>query len=176
MKLKNILNSLTLAGSLCALTGQAYAAADQGIDFDPGGNSIVIVSSTSVSTPNILRTVTATCLQNGFLFATAATAFSIRTTKAPKFAGIIYSLAKDSTTRDIFHFNALNFLIPVDPAEITGTNLVRMGSNPLMRVDSCTAGQSVTYRFLASKLSSNVSDPVDAEQPDLVVTFFQTRI
>jgi hypothetical protein len=50
------------------------------------------------------------------------------------------------------------------------------GSNPLMRVDSCTAGQSVTYRFLASKLSSNVSDPVDAEQPDLVVTFFQTRI
>jgi hypothetical protein len=167
---------LTLIGSLIALAPQAYADNDQGIDFDAGGNSIVLVSSTSVSTPNILRTVTATCPQNGFLFATAATAFVVKTTNAPKFAGIIYSLAKDSTTRDTSHFNALNFLVPVDPAKITGTNLVRVGSNSLMRVDSCTAGQSVTYRFLASKLSSNASDPVDAEQPTLVVTFFQARI
>ena len=44
----------------------------------------------------------------------------------------------------------------------------------MQRVDTCTAGQSFTYRFLATR-GTNVFD-VTARQPNLVILFFRDQL
>lgn len=164
MKLHTVLTSLTLAGSLCALTGQAYAAADQGIDFDIGTAAPVTVNSTSASAATVLKTVTATCPQNGFLFA-MATANFIPRPDANEVVNFSSSISKDSTAYDFkASYNVILKSVIDD---------IRLSANPSMRVDTCSAGQSVRYRFLTFKA---LGTQLIVVNPGLVVTFFQTRI
>jgi hypothetical protein len=170
MKLGKTFTTLALMGSLIALASQCYAQ----IDFDTGGSSNVVVSSTSGSQPTQLRTVTAICRVNGFLFATVASAFSVTTTgTSPKFAEVDYSIAKDSTAMDTPTFNSLRFPVPLQPS---GTAGVASAAGSTMRVDNCTAGQSVTYRFVAVRVGLTASDTVTSIRPKLVVTFFETKL
>ena len=164
MKLHNVLTLSTLAGSLFALAPQAYADNDQGIDFNTGPNSLA-VTSISITTPNVLATVTATCPQAGFLFATASSQFNV-TPGVVNGAQFLYSLAKDATGVD----NATRYDVVI--REITSLSFLPASS--LMRVDSCSAGQSVTYRFVAVK-GVDVSK-LTAVRPKLVVTFSQAKI
>jgi hypothetical protein len=163
MRFHHALTSLALASTL-ALAGQAHAAADQGIDFDPATASVSI-ASTSVSNPTILRTVTATCPQSGFLYAMASSQFNPRP-GAVNGAQFIYSLSKNSTAFD----NSARY----DFAIRAITDLAFVPASTLMRVDSLTAGQSVTYRLVAVKGVDIAA--LLAVQPKLVVTFFQTKI
>ena len=81
-------------------------------------------------------------------------------------AQFIYSLSKNSTAFD----NSARY----DFAIRAITDLAFVPASTLMRVDSCTAGQSVTYRFVAVKGVDMAA--LLAVQPKLVVTFFQTKI
>lgn len=187
MKLRNALTSLTLVGSFIALAPQGHAvvppppdclvgeceppppAPDQGIDF-PTGDGSLIVTSRSDLTPDVLRMVTATCPQAGFLYAMAGTSFlffnSVLPPSGETKVGVRYSLSKDLTSLDP-NFHDFEFVLE---------NKADVSSVPVMRVDSCTAGQSVTYRFNARKLGTAGDFEATAFHPSLVVTFFKNRI
>lgn len=162
MNLRQTCTMLTLLGSL-ALAPLAFA---DGIDFDTRSES-VSVTSMSVSTPNILRTVTATCPQNGFLLATASSQFNA-TPGAVNGTQFIYSIAKDATAVD----NTTRYNVAM--RDIKDPGGASVSSSALMRVDSCNQGQSVTYNFVAVKGVDLVK--LNAAQPKLVVTFDRRRI
>lgn len=172
MKLHTALTSLTLAGSLCALAPQAHAAAVQGIDSD-GRTFFAGTLGSPAEDPDLLSEVTATCPQKGFLFAQAATEFvATETSGAGAQVFIKYSLAKDAFFMDSSSTYNVFFKLP---AAIGSISEVR-AATPILRVDFCNAGQSVTYRFFAGKGSSNNADFLQFNIPRLVVTFFQKRI
>ncbi|MGH8612201.1 MAG: hypothetical protein ACREYF_09215 [Gammaproteobacteria bacterium] len=131
MKLKSVLTSLTVAGSLIGLTGQAYAAADQGIDFAIGSFPAVTVNSTSASAPTVLQTVTATCPAKGFLWATATANFD-PSPDANEIVTFHSSISKDSTAYD--------FKTSYDVFLRSVIGEIRLSANPSMRVDTCSAG------------------------------------
>lgn len=164
MKLHDVSTSLTLVASLLSLSGQAHAAADQGIDFDIGSPAPITVNSTSASAATVLKTVTATCPQNGFLFATATANFIPRP-DANQVVNFHSSISKDTTAYD-FKTNYDVILKGV-------IDEIRLPANPSLRVDSCSAGKSVTYRFLSFK---GLGTQLIVVNPGLVVTFFQTKI
>jgi hypothetical protein len=160
MELRNVIASLTLAGSLCALAPQVYAST--GIDFDTNPNNRTLLS-TNFSSPDTLRTVNATCPANGFLLAMADTEFDVFTS-VPKDVRITYGIRKSgnvSPTYDILLGGTGNRFLP---------------ASNLMRFDSCVAGTTVVYDFVASKGSANGPDNVTAFQPKLAVMFFQSKI
>jgi hypothetical protein len=164
MNLRNAFTAFTLLGSLVALGPQAHAV--EGIDFDTGSAS-VSVTSTSFTTPTVLRTVTATCPNTGFLLATASSLFTA-TPGAVNGTQFTYSIAKDSTAVD----NNTRYTVAM--RDIQDPSGASVPGSALMRVDSCTAGQSVVYRFLGVKGVDLVK--LNATQPKLVVTFFQRKI
>lgn len=170
MKLHNVLTSLTLAGSLFALTGQVYAA-ESGIDFGSGG-FIKSVNSTGTSVTR-LASVTATCPQNGFLYAMGSATFIAVSQNTPKVAHIRYSVAKSL----ILDPSAEQDLLFRTNGAVNGpNNQEQVGASPIVRFDSCTAGQSITYEFVATRGGSNAAEGISAFQPRLVVTFFQNKI
>jgi hypothetical protein len=164
MNFRQAFTAVTMLGSLLAFGPQAQAI--EGIDFDTG-SATVSVTSTSTVTPTVLRTVTATCPNTGFLLATASSLFTA-TPGAVNGTQFLYSIAKDATTFD----NTTRYTVAM--RDIKDPGGASVPSSALMRVDSCTAGQSVTYRFLAAKGVDLVK--LNATQPKLVVTFFQKKI
>ena len=173
MKLRHIVSMLTLIGSLLALAPLSRAQSATGIDFDTGSTTIIL-SSTSGAPPAVLKSVTATCRTNGFLWATATAAFEATTvgTTAKK-ARAVYSLEKNSAVIDPTTINILEFFVPLSPS---GTAGFASAVGSTMRVDSCTIGQSVTYNFTARREGLTAADTVQANRPKLVVTFFEQRI
>jgi hypothetical protein len=120
MKLHNILTSLTLAGSLCALTGQAYA---DGINFDSNPNNMQIFS-TDFAGADAVRTVNVVCPQNGFLLAMAATEFDV-VTASPKDVRITYGILSSA--------NGVPRISPQYDILVGNTGVRFLAASPLMR-------------------------------------------
>jgi len=170
---RQVLPMLTLVGSLFALAPLVHAQPAAGIDFDTGSTTIIL-SSTNGAPPDVLKSVTATCRTNGFLWATATAAFEADTVGATaKKASVVYSLEKGTAAIDPTTINILEFFVPLSPSGSAGFASA-VGST--MRVDSCTAGQTVTYNFTARRQGLTAADKVQANRPKLVVTFFEQRI
>ncbi|HEY9860726.1 MAG TPA: hypothetical protein V6D16_14550 [Candidatus Obscuribacterales bacterium] len=160
--MKTFAACLILTTSLLSLPNQVKAQTS-GIDFSQTNNTVTI-NTISTSNPNVLRTVTIRCPDNGFLVATANTKFQY--SAGPNFAGTIaYSISKNSTAFDPNHQHNLfgNFV----------NNLTTVPAS-IQRVDECEAGKTITYRFVATQ-GTNVFN-VSASQPNLVVLFFRNRL
>ena len=155
--------SAVLLSSLLA-SNEALANPEVGFDFSQTSNTIDI-TTISTASPNVLRTVTVVCPESGHTVATANAliAFSVSN---PTFPGTVaYSLSRNSTAFQSNHQHNV-FGSYVDDFHVFPATK--------QRVDSCNSGQSVTYRFLATR-GTNVFD-VTASEPSLVVVFYRDRI
>lgn len=150
--------------ALFLVANQAKATPEVGFDFSQTSSNITI-NTISTASPNVLRTVTIICPAAGYSVATANTLFEFNVNN-PTFPGTIaYSLSRNSASFQSAHQHNVfgNYVedFHIFPATI-------------QRIDSRTAGQSVTYRFLATQ-GTNVFD-VTAKQPSLVVVFYRDRL
>lgn len=158
---------LTLSMFVCFLVlveNHAQATPEVGFDFSQTSNTITI-NTISTASPNVLRTVTIICPAAGYSVVTANALFQFNVNN-PTFPGTIaYSLSRNSTSFQSAHQHNV-FGNYVDDFHVFPATI--------QRIDSCTAGQSVTYRFLATQ-GSNVFDTT-AKQPSLVVVFYRDRL
>lgn len=172
VKPRHTLTALALASSLCMLAPQAYAVGESGIDFGNGGFLKSVNSTGSAVTE--LASVTATCPQNGFLYAMGSATFQAQALNTPKVAHIRYSVARDVLSLDISAEQDLVFRVN---GAVNGSSILeQVGASPVVRLDSCTAGQSITYRFVANRGASNAAEGISAFQPRISVIFFQNKI
>jgi hypothetical protein len=140
------------------------ATPETGMDYSQT-NATVAINTLSSAAPNVLRSRAIVCPQDGFLVATANALFSFNVNNSNFPGTIAYSISRNSTSFDSNHqhnvFGNYVFDFHVFPAT-------------MQRVDTCNAGQSFTYRFLATR-GTNVFD-VTARQPSLVIVFFRDRL
>ncbi len=163
--MKSSLFTSTLLVSAFFLVGsRAHATPEVGFDFSQTSNTLA-VNTLSTNTPNVLRTVTLVCPQAGHTVATANTRFQFNVGNAAFPGTIAYSLTRGSTSFQSDHQHNI-FGNYVDDFHVFPATM--------QRIDSCTAGQSVTYRFLATQ-GTNVFD-VTARQPSLVVVYYRDRL
>ena len=158
---------LTLSMFVCFLVlveNQAQATPEVGFDFSQTSNTITINTISSAS-PNVLRTVTINCPVAGHTVATANALFKFSVSN-PDFSGTIaYSLSRNSTSFQSAHQHNV-FGSYVDDFHVFPATI--------QRIDSCNAGQNVTYRFLATR--GTFSFDATARQPNLVVVFYRDRL
>ncbi|MFH0343835.1 MAG: hypothetical protein ACHBNF_17330 [Chromatiales bacterium] len=147
---------------LFALTGQALANPEVGADYSSTTSRVTITSSSTI-TPTILRTVTVVCPVTGFTIAHADTQFGLVFSGSEGVVG--YGISRNSTAFDENHHHALE-----------GEAADSFESNPgaISRFDTCSAGQSVTYRFVAY-LSRGLTTSTFAWQPKLSVVHYRDR-
>jgi hypothetical protein len=145
-------------------TKAAQATPETGVDYSQTSATIT-VNTISTAAPNVLRSRAIVCPDDGFLVATANVLFSFNVNNSNFPGTIAYSISRNSTSFDSDHqhnvFGNYVFDFHVFPAT-------------MQRVDTCNAGQSFTYRFLATQ-GTNVFD-VRARQPSLVIVFFRDRL
>lgn len=120
------------------------------------------ITSTNPSTPTILRSVSIKCPVAGFLIANADASFNL------DIPGVFGTLAYGISRTTAF-----------DPADVhtIGAPQTTFLSLPgsIQRFDTCTGGQTITYRFVAYRfigLGTNTT----AVQPRLSVIFLRDRI
>ena len=156
---------LCIGAVLVLLTcNQVQATPETGIDYSQT-TATVTITTISTAASNVLRSKAIVCPADGFLVATANALFSFNVNK-PTFPGTIaYSISRNSTAFDPNHqhnvFGNYVFDFHVFPAS-------------MQRVDTCSSGQTFTYRFLATR-GTNVFD-VTARQPSIVILFFRDRL
>jgi hypothetical protein len=158
------LASAILVSSLFLAGNEALANPEVGFDFSQTSNTIDI-TTISTASPNVLRTVTVVCPEAGHTVATANALFAFSVSN-PTFPGTVaYSLTRNSSSFQSNHQHNV-FGSYVDDFHVFPATK--------QRVDSCNSGQSVTYRFLATR-GTNVFD-VTASEPSLVVVYYRDRI
>ena len=156
---------LPIAAVLVLLTSnQVQATPETGIDYSQS-TATVTINTISTAVPNVLRSKVIVCPETGFLVATANALFSFNVNDSSFPGTIAYGISRDSTAFDSNHkhnvFGNYIFDFHVFPAS-------------MQRIDTCTAGQSSTYRFVATR-GTNVFG-VTARQPNLVILFFRDRL
>src|SRR5687768_6424927 len=150
--------------SFFLMSDHAKETPEVAFDFSQTYNTIEI-DTLSTATPNVLRTVTVVCPEAGFTVATANALFQFSVSH-PDFPGTIaYSLTRNSTSFQSTHQHNI-FGRYVDNFHVFPVTI--------QRIDSCNDGQSVTYRFLATR--GTFSFDASARQPNLVVVFYRDRI
>jgi hypothetical protein len=120
------------------------------------------ISSTSPATPTVVNTVVVTCPFAGNLISVVSAQITMNTTNTQ--AGeteIQYGLSKNATSLGLNSYHLLR--------EYNASGIINATAN-FQRVDSCTAGQTVTIRFLAHRIDA---ESASAEKSSLVVTFIQ---
>lgn len=169
MKRTNLLTSLTVAGALFALGGQAHATSWG--DYSQSTSS-VSVGATNPSDTTVLNTVTVVCPAfDGWLVATADAEFISHALHALPTDGLIgYSITRDNVA-PIASDNNHNKLLS-DEYMVQSYHYTSAG---MQRVDSCTPGQSVTYKFVAWNWSSSNAS-LSAVYPRMTVQFISNTI
>jgi|GEM_PF-2666602 len=119
------------------------------------------IGSTDPSAPTIVNAVTVTCPLAGLLISTASGQISMNTSGSAGEVDIQYGVSKNSMAQDINHHHLLRQYTD------SGTT---WGTAHYQRIDSCTAGQTVTLRFVAHKLGAASAD---AQKASLVVLFVE---
>lgn len=144
------------------------ASATSWFNYSQTKNSVAIIGPDFANT-TVLRVVTVTCPAAGFLMAQGSAHIQLT-----PLAGIDTVQGGISITRnsrapfpaDPNHYNSIVLSTP------NGGNAVLPGF--IQRVDSCSQGQKITYRFVAWHESA--SDASIALGPRLVVQFFSDKI
>jgi hypothetical protein len=124
----------------------------------------VTISSLNANIPTILRTVGIKCPAAGSLIVNADASFSISFNAGATFGTLHYAVSR-TTTYD----NADDHVISVPNTGFNPT--IPAGAQ---RFDSCTAGQTITYRFVAF-LFGGLTAATSAIQPRLSVIFVRDR-
>lgn len=160
---------LSLMSAACLVLGVAQeASATSWFDYSQTKNSVTITGPDFAHTTT-LRIVSATCPATGFLLAQASAQILL----APVIGNDTVQ-GGISITRN----NAAPF--PADPDNYSSIVLSTPNGNNgvipgfVQRVDSCTQGQTIKYRFVAWHESA--TDASSALGPRLVVQFFSNRI
>lgn len=153
-----------LTATIACLVGEvAFANPETGGDYS-STNSNVYVTATLSSSPTVLRQVTVVCPVSGFLIAQADTQFAIATSPAGSDGLLTYSISRtaavDAASWATIESNSADG-VEYKPASIS-------------RFDTCNAGQSVTYRFVAYR-RSGVTNQTYAWQPRLSVIHLRDR-
>jgi hypothetical protein len=159
---RNPRSYLPIVAVLVLLTcNQVHATPETGIDYSQS-TATVTINTISTAAPNTLRSKTIACPADGFLVATANALFSFNVSDSSFPGTMAYSISRNSTAFDANHQH-----------NVFGNYVFDFHRFPasMQRVDTCTAGQSFTYRFLATR-GTNVFD-VTARQPNLVILFFR---
>ncbi|HEX3034410.1 MAG TPA: hypothetical protein VHT73_04645 [Thermodesulfobacteriota bacterium] len=149
---------------LMAASPEIAQAQQTGFDFSQTANTITI-NTINTSSPNVLRTVQIQCPVTGYTVATANALFSFEVSNPSFFGTIAYSISRNSTSFNSNHQHNV-FGSYVDDFHVFPASI--------QRVDSCNAGQNVTYRFLATR-GTNIFN-AEARQPKLVVVFYRDRL
>ena len=163
--MRNFKSLLSVAAVQVIFTcNQVHATPETGIDYSQTASTITI-NTISTATPNVLRSKTIACPADGFLVATANALFSFTVSNSTFPGTIAYSVSRNSTAFDANHQH-----------NVFGNYVFDFHRFPasMQRVDTCTAGQTFTYRFLATR-GTNVFD-VTARQPNLVILFFRDQL
>lgn len=164
---------LTTAALLLS-SGAAFANPETGGDYsaisDTGTGGYVTVTATSASSPTQLTSVTVVCPYAGFLIANADAQFDLPHANKDSTAALRYAISTTTTA----NIQGIQRTI-TSPRADQYNSKVSMSAG-MQRFDTCTAGQSVTYRFYAWKyygLSSTL--PTVARQIRLSVIHLRDR-
>lgn len=151
---------LSLIGTFCVFSyASAVFAGESGMD----SNFVQFrnISSTSPAAPTVVNAVTVTCPLAGFLISTASGQISMNTSGSAGEVDIQYGISKNSLAADINHHHLLRQYTD------SGTT---WATAHYQRIDSCTAGQTVSLRFVAHRLGAAFAD---AQKASLVVLFVE---
>ncbi len=148
--------TLLAAGSAHALLG----------DFDQETGGIAITSS-NFNSATLLNEVQVVCPADGWLLAQAEATFQLDPTVIGDTVWVRYSITNDGANGiDSDHDRSLQAFVMESVHEVPGA---------IMRVDRCAAGEQVTYRFVAQRVS-NADSTTTAFGPRLHVQYFRRTI
>ena len=157
---------VTIVAALTFGVGTEANATDWA-DFSQS-NTFVTVTSENALDATVLRTVTVVCPVKGYLIAQAESVFNL--TQGSLFPGrgaFKHSLTLDSVAPIAWDPEHEHLIERYDP---DGVMFIPAS---IQRSVSCTAGQSVTVNYVASRI---VAGFTQALQPKLSVDFFDKRI
>lgn len=157
MKALSIIRT-TIAVSL--LLGATLAQANPEV----GGDVSFVGFKNLLGTDTVINTVVVKCPAAGTLVANASAQISMNSVFTPGEADVIYGITKNSTATDINQHHLLRQYTD------SGTTF---GTASYQRIDSCALNQTVTYRFIAHKVSAQSAS---AEKSSLAVTFVRDKI
>ncbi|WP_139559660.1 hypothetical protein [Methylotetracoccus oryzae] len=159
----NRISSALIAMGVTLGSGAAWANPEAGGDYSQT-TTLVTIDSSSTGSPNILRSVTVVCPVTGFLLAQADAQFGLNFTTAGSDGALGYGISR-TIAIDSNHYHFLQ-----------GASASGFQYNPgsIQRFDTCTAGQSITYRFVAYLLYG-LSTSTYAWQPKLSVIQLRDR-
>ena len=143
------------------VSGVAFANPEVGGDYSQTTTPVAITSS-SPTTPSVLRSVSIKCPATGLLFGHADAAFRVGVSNPSLGQGVVRYGISLTTAFDYSNYH-----------EVYTTSSDTFVPAGIQRFDTCTAGQTLTYRFLAY-VGSNLSSPY-AYQPRLSVIFVRDR-
>lgn len=141
--------------------GAALANPEAGGDASQS-NNLVAISSADFGAPTILRSVVIKCPVAGFLIANADASFLLSPTAGATISSLEYGISR-TTAFDTAADHTIRIATPGLVSSIPGS---------IQRFDSCKAGQTITYRFVAL-LGEGLSGASDASQPRLSVIFLR---
>lgn len=154
---------LAAAAAMVLAGGVAFANPEAGGKFSQA-SSFVFIPSVSAAAPTILRTVSIKCPVAGFLLANAEASFQLSfSTATPNSPAVMHYGISRTTAFDTQHDHAIE--LPTNPV-----NPIIPGS--MQRFDNCTAGQTITYRFIAF-LVGGLTAATNASQPTLSAIFLR---
>lgn len=157
--------TLFKSASVAILAAIAFGTPAQAVGtsgVDTSFVDFVNISSTSPSAPTVVNTVIVKCPSAGLLISAATAQITMGTFNGQADeADVIYSITKNSTAQDINKQHTLREYTS------SGTAFAAASSQ---RFDTCTAGQTLTFRFVVHRLSATSAS---AEKSGLVVTFIQ---
>jgi hypothetical protein len=146
---------------------------EAGIDYDTNTGSVTI-ASTSASSPTLLQgPITITCPRSGYIHAQGSGGYSYVRAGSTSATAVPYIWYGVSTTTSLDTSNAT---IHGEKQGASSTVNAVLGYSPITtdRVDSCSAGQSLTYRFVAIR-GGGAGDLSGVANPRLVATYYPTR-
>jgi hypothetical protein len=149
------------AVALGLANGAALANPEAGGDASQS-NNLVGITSASFAAPTILRSVAIKCPVAGFLIANADASFFLSPTPGATASSLEYSISR-TTAFDASADHSIRIATPGLVSSIPGS---------IQRFDSCQAGQTITYRFVAL-LGEGLTAASDASQPRLSVIFLR---
>lgn len=166
MNKRNTLIFGTLLGLAMGMIGMPVQATSW-VDYSPNGGQVEVISN-NPDDNTLLRQVTVTCPARGHLIATASGNFILDVSAEIDASIAVASIAVDDPPPT---FN------DVDSRHYVGAFQIQAGmfeSASLQRTQTCSEGQTRSFRFVAWKLYDSTS--VRVSNPILVVEFFNTRI
>jgi len=144
---------------------------EPGIDYDTD-TGFVNISSTSSTSPTLLQgPITITCPASGYIEARGSGGYSVLRANGPSTTAVSWVRYSVSLSTAV-DFNAETIHGQKNGVASTLNQIIGYSPIYVNRVDTCSAGQSRTYRFVAYRGTAGSSA---IEDPKLVVNYYTTR-